>query len=303
MKNEKEYCPICRKEFDSCMGKLPEYWFCRGCLLGRVKVIPKIFYKNEYYVSGSNLLSKLFSPVSYMFFIIRNSYAGFSKKNVWIDVGAGEGNYLKAVKAEKKIGVEISRAGRKVMKRKGLSVMTSEEFMRSRNLQSDVISFWHVLEHVSDPVKYIRSAKENLRKSGKIVIAVPNIDSFELKLFGKYWFHLSPQYHIWFFSPKSMTCILKDAGLTVEKIDYWAMEHHLAGIMQTVINASTLSDNKLHRLLRRRQGLANVSLGQGFWIIFWCTFGLLFVVLFWIIGAIFKRPGAFVVVATDKNTF
>lgn len=300
MKIQNEHCLLCKKIASPSMGNLSQYWFCNDCILGWIKVIPKTSYKDEYYISGSSRLSKLFVPLGSIFYKIREAQVGFLQKKLWLDVGAGEGSYVEKVHAEKKIGVEVSDSGRQIMKRKNLIVMTNNEYLKVKNLNADVISFWHVLEHVVNPQAYIRAAQENLSQSGKIIIAVPNIDSLEFFVFGKFWFHLAPQYHIWFFSPKSLKKMLAKTNLKIEKVDYWAIEHQLTGMLQSFINATTHTDNILHKLIRRRQDFVNLQVSQIFWIVFWCTLGFPIVILFWIFSAVLHKPGAFVLVASKK---
>ncbi len=297
-RTQNKYCPLCGKIANARMGNLSDYWFCKNCFLGWIKIIPKTSYEDEYYISGSSLLSKIFSPIGYIFLKMRDYYTGFFKKKLWIDVGAGEGNYLEKVNAKLKIGVEISKSGRNAMKRKGLSFLTNEEFLKTKNLNADVVSFWHVLEHVINPNEYVSAAEKNLSESGKIIIAVPNINSFEFNTFGNFWFHLAPKYHVWFFSPKSLKKLLANSNLKIEKIDYWAVEHHLTGILQSFINRATNSDNILHKLIRRKQNLSGIKISQTFWIIFWCSLGLPVVILFWIVASLLKKPGAVVLVAS-----
>lgn len=301
MKFQNNYCPLCNKIAKAQMGGLSAYWFCSGCLLGRIKKMPRTDYKETYYTSGSSFLSKLFMPLGDFFFRIRESYVGTEKKNLWIDVGAGEGSFLEKITAKKKIGVEISRSGRGSMRRKKITVMTNDEFLRAKKLNADVISFWHVLEHVDNPFAFIRAAERNLSSSGKLVIAVPNIASYEFEKFGTNWFHLAPLYHVWFYSPSSMRKILQNSGLTTEKIDYWAIEHHFTGLLQSIINKTTGSDNILHKLIRRKQDLSTVHIGQILWILFWCTLGLPGIILFWIMASITKKSGAFVLVASRTS--
>ncbi len=77
----------------------------------------------------------------------------------------------------------------------------------------DVISMWHVLEHVGDPVELLREIGEHLRDGGHVVIEVPNIDSVGAKLMGGGWAHLDPEAHVCHFSVRSLTGALEAAGL------------------------------------------------------------------------------------------
>jgi 2-polyprenyl-3-methyl-5-hydroxy-6-metoxy-1,4-benzoquinol methylase len=298
--SEKISCPICGEKPNGQMNNLKQYWYCTQCSLGWIKEIPKTTYKESYYTSGSSILAKLFVPLEVFFYKIRESYIGMQKKAFYIDVGAGDGNFLSHVNAKRKIGVEISQSGRKIMEKNGLETLSPKEFINSKNKKADVISFWHVLEHVDHPIDYIKAAKNTINKSGKIVIAVPNADSFEFRLFKQYWFHLTPQFHIWFFTPRALKRILKLADLKIERIDYWTIEHHFAGILQSFINFTTHTDNALHKLIKRRQDLSSLSFASIFWIIFWCTIGLPIVFFFWIIASLSKKSGAIVVIASKK---
>lgn len=294
MKNDK--CPICGKKKVDRLGKISEYVFCKNCHTAWRKTFPKTEYGASYYSGKSGIAAKLFSPLAYIFHRIRESYVGFGEKKLWIDVGAGEGNFLKTVGARRRLGVEVSASGRKLMQEKRLETRSEKEFLRARGLGADVISFWHVLEHVDNPHGYLAAARANLSPGGRIVIGVPNVDSLDFRVFGRNWFHLAPQYHLWHFSPKSLEILLKKAGFKIEKIDWWSPEHHPAGILQSFINSTSGSRNALHALVRRGEG-SSFSAKDAFWSIFWLTVGLPIIFSLWTASSLFHRSGAIVVVA------
>jgi len=293
-------CPLCHKKTSQNLHGMTNYLYCERCDIAWVKKHPKIVYNETYYGGTSNIAGKAFSPLSILFYKIRNSFAGNKYPQRWIDVGAGDGNYLEYVKAKERIGVEISASGRDHMKKKGLKTMTEKEFLKAKNLKADVISFWHVLEHVDKPWEYIEAAQRNIKSHGKIIIGVPNHRSLEFKIFGKYWFHLVPDFHLWHYSPKSLETFLTKAGLKIQTSDYWSLEHHLTGVLQSFINRTAKSDSVLHRIIKRRQDFSKLNAKDIFWVAFWCTVGLPIVVLFWITGAIMHRSGTFIVVASKR---
>lgn len=301
MKTLNKYCPICRRVAAPSMKGLTDYWFCRNCKLGWVKKIHDVEYDESYYQSGNSVLSKLFLPIEQLFLYIRKSYGGHSLKNLWVDVGAGEGKFLEKVNASYKIGVEVSVVGRQIMSIKGFKIMKENEFLRKRGLDAQVISFWQALEHIENPLKYINVAAKNISPHGKLVVAVPNIDSIEFATFNKYWFHLAPGLHLWFFSPESLSLLLNKNGWVVDTIDYVSLEHSFAGTLQSFINISTNSDNILHKLVKRKQDLGSVTTYQIILVVFWCTLGLPIVLILWITGIIMKRPGTFILVASKIN--
>lgn len=296
----KNTCPFCRHQARSGMGGIPIYWYCGNCKLGWLKKFPKAEYGESYYVGKSGLAQKIFSPIASFFYIIRRMYVGLSSKHVWVDYGTGEGGFLKTVQAKKRIGVEISSSGREMMKKIGLSALSNKQFLRSKEIKADVISFWHVIEHLEDPIGCLNAAYRNLNSNGKLIIGIPNHDSFEFKFFKTYWFHLVPKYHIWHFSPRSITKLLDKTDFKINDIDYWSIEHHPTGILQSFINKSAGSDSVLHRLVKR--GLDySLSVKDILWSLFWLSVGLPIVILFWIFSAIFHQSGTIVVVASKKN--
>ncbi len=293
-------CPLCGKK-PTIHPQFSEYWWCEACHLGWHKIYPKqIHYQASYYTATSAVASTLFSPIAHLFYKIRNRYIGRKQVDTWVDVGAGDGGYLLTVPAAKKIGVEISPAGRKLMDKLGLVTLTPQGFLRGRQTKVNVISFWHVLEHVDRPWAYLTAARRHLQSSGFVVIGVPNIDSIERMVCGRRWFHLVPAYHLWHFTPHSMTRLLEKIGFHVERIDYWSVEHHLTGVLQSFINKTSGSESVLHKLVKRSDGGVHLSLKDVGWSVFWITIGFPIVVLFWILGSLMKRPGTFVVVARPQ---
>ena len=301
MKEVNSICPLCEDEASPDFFDLPAYWYCKSCELAWKKSFKKAVYDETYYKGKSSLAQKLFSPIALFFYRIREAYAGVKKINVWIDVGAGEGGFVKTVHSKRKIGVEVSKSGRKMMEEIGLETLTDQQFLKAKGLNADVISFWQALEHVENPWDYLKAAKNNLKKGGKIVIGVPNFQSLEFHLTREYWFHLQPEFHLWHFSPKSLKTLLKKNGFSIKRADYWAIEHHLTGILQSFINKTSGSkENFLHRLLKRSASGSSMPIGDVFWSLFWLTIGLPVVFIFWIIGSFTQRSGTMIVVASPK---
>jgi 2-polyprenyl-3-methyl-5-hydroxy-6-metoxy-1,4-benzoquinol methylase len=286
-------CPLCKSKGTS-LPNLPLHAYCPSCKLAWVKNFHKPTYEDNYYKGALNIASIVMAPISSLFYLLRNAYVGLKTKNLWIDVGAGDGGFLKTVRARKKIGVEVSASGRKMMEKAGLSSMTDKQFLKTKNLNADVISFWHVLEHIENPWDYLASARRNLARGGRIVIGVPNIDCLEYHVFGKHWFH-TPKFHIWENTPHSIRLLLTRAGFRVQSVDYWSIEHHLPCLLQTFINASAGSQGALHRLIRRGHD-SDIIYKDIFWSFFWMTIGFPLVLVFWITGALTHKSGTFVVV-------
>lgn len=291
-------CPICGKNNTSIV--MEKYQMCASCKAVWILRFPNVKYDKKYYEAKSNFLGKIFRPIESLLYFIRNCYVGLNEKNIWIDVGAGEGKFLSSVNAKKKIGVEVSTAGRKMMKKVGIETLSEKEFLKLKNTNADVISFWHVLEHIKEPWKYLKSASKNLSKNGKVIIGIPNIESIDYKIFKKNWFHLAPNHHLWHLSKKSIRILLSQVNMEIQSVDYFSPEHHLSGLIQSFINKTSGSYNLLHTILKRNTSFEKVEIIDLLWIIFWLTVGLPFVILFWITSSLLKTSGTFVIIAVRK---
>lgn len=288
-------CPLCKKKANTLVD-LPNYLYCSRCQLAWVKQFKRPTYNETYYKGASSIASKLFSPVALMFYRLRTGFAPATHIRLWIDVGAGDGEFLKHVQADRKLGVEISDSARHLMEESGIETMTERAFLASNPLAADVISFWHVLEHLEKPWVYLKAARKHLVRGGTLIIGIPNIDSLEFQIFRNHWFHLVPNFHLWHHSPRSLERFLKKYGFTIRAVDYWSIEHHLTGVLQSFINKSAGSDSILHRFIKRGQSHI-VRPNDAFWSIFWLTIGAPVVILFWLLGALTHKSGTFVAIA------
>ena len=74
---------------------------------------------------------------------------------------------------------------------------------------------WQALEHVHDPLRVLCEAHRLLVPGGKIVVAVPNMDSLPYRWFGRAWQGLDLPRHLTHFSPRTLHKMLQRAGFQV----------------------------------------------------------------------------------------
>lgn len=121
-------------------------------------------------------------------------------KGKLLDIGAGTGDFL--VEAKKSnwniTGVEPSHKAKSIAESKGITFVQSIEHINDNSF--DVITMWHVLEHVPDVEQEILELKRILKPKGVIVIAVPNFKSYDAKHYGIYWAAYDVPRHLWHFS-------------------------------------------------------------------------------------------------------
>ena len=117
-----------------------------------------------------------------------------------LDIGAGTGDFLSVVKENgwSTIGVEPSDKAKAIAKRKGVSFV--EQTSELENNSFDIITMWHVLEHVPDLDNQLKELKRLLKPNGNLIIAVPNFKSFDAKHYGNFWAAYDVPIHFWHFS-------------------------------------------------------------------------------------------------------
>jgi 2-polyprenyl-3-methyl-5-hydroxy-6-metoxy-1,4-benzoquinol methylase len=84
--------------------------------------------------------------------------------------------------------------------------------------QFDIVVMNHVLEHVADPVGFLRDIQRRIKPGGVLHIAVPNVASWSARLSG--WASYEP-YHLMYFTPATLRRTVEQAGFVVE----WQMTH------------------------------------------------------------------------------
>jgi SAM-dependent methyltransferase len=82
----------------------------------------------------------------------------------------------------------------------------------------DVVTLWHVLEHLPSPRRTLVEVKRVLKPGGTLICEVPNEHSLQSRLLGKHWFHLDPPRHLYAFSPTTLRRVVRAAGLAVLRI-------------------------------------------------------------------------------------
>ena len=82
----------------------------------------------------------------------------------------------------------------------------------------DVVTMWHSLEHVHRPLAVLREARRLLIPGGRLIVAVPNLESLPYHLFGRSWFGLDLPRHLTHFTPRTLTAMLEAAGFRVEPV-------------------------------------------------------------------------------------
>ena len=140
-----------------------------------------------------------------------------------LDVGSGMGDFLNH--AQKRgwnvYGIEIDADAYKYQKKLGLKVYNRELTEVGLNdSHFDVVTLWDAFEHIANPVETLNEIHRILKTGGAVVMSLPNFNSFERRLFGPLWFALDPPRHLYHYTPKTISQVLKKAGFEVERITF-----------------------------------------------------------------------------------
>lgn len=140
------------------------------------------------------------------------------EKGKLLDIGAGTGEFLSIAKENgwQAIGIEPSEKARNIAIKKGVEF--SENLEKFEDQSFDVITMWHVLEHVPNLDEQIKELKRLLKPDGTILIAVPNFNSFDAKHYGAFWAAYDVPRHLWHFSKTAIKKLFADKGMTLVKI-------------------------------------------------------------------------------------
>ncbi len=136
-----------------------------------------------------------------------------------LEVGAGAGGALRelAGRGWEAWGVEAHPRGDGAAEGVRIVAARAEDAELPKG-HFDRIGFTHSLEHLHDPLGVMRRARGWLRTGGEIRIAVPNFDSRERKVFGRYWNGLDVPRHLWHFTPRTLGLLLEEAGLRLDSV-------------------------------------------------------------------------------------
>jgi SAM-dependent methyltransferase len=132
-----------------------------------------------------------------------------------LDVGCGDGDFLAGLKRRgwQVSGIEFSDAAAALSRAKGIDIFQGDlASARFPNGSFDVVTFWHVLEHIPEPVPVLVEARRILRDDGLLVVEVPDSASLTFRLCRQHWFPLDVPRHLQHFTPATLNALLERVG-------------------------------------------------------------------------------------------
>lgn len=205
------------------------------------------YYDKNYFEQTNNkegFITKLTEFFSYLStkkkegLMLKNLHNNNNDKISILDIGCGDGKFLEKLNPIKfeKFGLEInSRAVEKCRKKNILMFdkpLTSLDF---KNKKFDVVTLWHSLEHMENPLETFQKIKKVLSENGVLVLQTPNTKSLGFRFGRENWFHLDSPRHLFLYTEKAIDILCQKTGFKLVKsisefYDYpwdlfWSIRH------------------------------------------------------------------------------
>ena len=216
-------CPLCNSTNISNYMEVKDYFFtqemfslsiCKECKFVFTNPVPsnlsKYYETTEYFshnTSANGVLGKLYSTLRNI--NIKRKYKlvkKYNKSGSILDIGCGTGELLSFFKKNnwKTKGIEPNISARTFARENYDLEIEQEKALSTYEPKSfDVISMWHVLEHVPDMHERIKRVSELLKDDGTAYIALPNLNSPDSKKYGNYWSALDVPRHLYHFTQQT----------------------------------------------------------------------------------------------------
>ena len=140
----------------------------------------------------------------------------FSSSGKLLEVGCARGDFLKVARESFAVfGVEpnpeLAESAAAVAPVHGdvIETLPWRDF--------DIITSFHVVEHVDSPKRFVRAMTDRLRSGGLVVLETPDIGSLPFRVMKGKWRQFIPE-HYYFFDDRTVTRLLTDCGLRIERI-------------------------------------------------------------------------------------
>lgn len=222
---------------------------CKACRLIRLEPQPSLkelaqYYPAEYwYEPQADTASRI--EEAYRRFVLRDhlnfvlrATENSGENALLVDVGCGGGLLLRMLRDRglPVLGLETSHAAATTAwKRNGVAVVCGD-LSRSpiERGTCGVVTMFHVLEHLHDPVSYLRSARDLLLPNGRLVIQVPNASSWQFLMFGEHWNGVDVPRHLVNYRQRDLEHLLGYCGFEVVRRKHFSLRDNPAGFASSV---------------------------------------------------------------------
>lgn len=231
-----EECLICKTGFkkSKTVSARDGYYYlvCPNCsggkLMPRNKALKSLkkAYLSEYFDWREEIGIRKFLNKVTLFTPYREWInAKFSSRGKLLDIGAGVPGFVLKMKEDgwDSYALEISGEQVKLIRKfLGQGKVWQGDFEKYpvKNSSFDILTYWHMLEHLTFPAEAIQKSAKVLRKNGMVFAEFPNFDSLNLRLFGKHYRYFDLPGHLVYYNKKSLQHLFGENGFNIVEISY-----------------------------------------------------------------------------------
>jgi|TARA_B100000315_G_C14555661_1_gene577992 SAM-dependent methyltransferase len=261
--NSYENCPECSYHKETHLNGILDYVTCDSFNIIKCTKCQNFFTDpvpsslSNYYQNRYRKYNVIVLAVLRFFYSFRvKSWVKSFKGNNYsaLEIGCGDGFVLSNLKnmGWKVLGVERDEKSaihaRNMFEIEMISEPISETIYENN---FDLIILFQVLEHVHKPFSLLNKCKKMLKTNGKIIISIPNIESWQAKLTKQNWQHLDVPRHLNHFTKNSLNFYLDKLNLSIDSISYISFEHDIYGWIQSLLNCLGFEKNLLLKFLMK----------------------------------------------------
>jgi 2-polyprenyl-3-methyl-5-hydroxy-6-metoxy-1,4-benzoquinol methylase len=207
------------------------------------------YYQSEEYVSHSNtrqgVVNRMYHAVRHYMMGIKYrmviSDSGLATGHI-LDIGAGTGHFLKIMQDKnwEITGIEVSEKAREFASTHfGITLFPGNQRRLLPTANFDVITLWHVLEHLHNPGTYWEDFVKMIKPGGTLIIALPNPVSFDAGFYKQYWAAWDVPRHLWHFNTEHIVRQAENHGFHLRRIRRLPFDAFYVSILSEKYRRST----------------------------------------------------------------
>lgn len=206
-----------------------------------VGLYPKNYYSYQNFFENKSWLKQIVKRLCLLQIGTKDPH--FSSPGRILDLGCGSGKFLYALREKgwETFGAEINADAAELGRRAAnLNIFSGN--LREANFPNDYFDYIrsnHSFEHVDNPNETLLELKRILKPEGKMMIGVPNFDSWNSWRFQQYWWYLGAPVHPFNYSMTTLCKMLEKHGFVVERKIYNSDYSGILGSLQIWANRNS----------------------------------------------------------------